>query len=93
MSERKWTPGPWKFDGETEVCMEDDVCAWICNVNFDGTSEVQADADAHLISAAPGLFELADLVNRSFSGGRTMTFTEDDVARFADVIAKARGEQ
>ena len=43
--------------------------------------------------AAPELYELVDLVNQSFGGGKVMTFSDSDIDRFAAVAAKARGEK
>ena len=52
------TRGPWKFDGETTVVMDDDdVEPWICEVNFDGVLENQADADARAIALLPDLLD------------------------------------
>lgn len=57
------TRGPWKFDGETTVVMDDDdVEPWICEVNFDGVLEHQADADARAIAMLPDL--LAEVIAR-----------------------------
>jgi putative IMPACT (imprinted ancient) family translation regulator len=38
------------------------------------------------------LLALVKLVNGSFSGGRVMTFSEQDVEDFKNAIAKAQGE-
>lgn len=57
------TPGPWKLSGEATVVMDDGgVEPWICEVNFEGTSDEQARADASLIALAPALLrEVLDL--------------------------------
>lgn len=85
--ERKWTPGPWEclpVDGR-------DRGAFVY-----GPTETDEGCfvapDAHLIAAAPDMYELVDLVHSSFGGGRTITFSDDDIAAFSAVLAKARGE-
>ena len=50
------------------------------------------EEDARLISAAPDLLALVELVHSSFDGGLTITFSELDVKEFSAAIAKARGQ-
>lgn len=47
--------------------------------------------DMRLIEAAPELYELVELVHQSFGGGNVITFSDEDISRFAEVVAKARG--
>jgi hypothetical protein len=54
--------------------------------------EPEAEDNAHLMAAAPELLDLVSLVNGSFGGGNVVTFSDDDVTRFAEVYAKATGE-
>lgn len=93
MTERKWTPGPWAKD--RFECLRSpegqQVGLWGAGFSWVSRSD-EAEANAHLIAAAPDMYELADLVNSSFGGGRTITFSDYDIARFASVLAKARGE-
>lgn len=60
------TPGPWRYDVESEAVFYDDgvVCP---NITFlsDNTSGERNLADGTLMAAAPDLFELAKLFARS----------------------------
>lgn len=47
--------------------------------------------DMRLIETAPELYELVELVHQSFGGGNVITFSDEDISRFAEVVAKARG--
>lgn len=50
------TPGPWKVTDRFEISMDDgDAQPLVATVNADSASvsEEQAEADAHLIAAAP----------------------------------------
>lgn len=47
------TPGPWVGDDDGEVCMDDDVAAWVCCVNFDNVADEQALADLRRIARLP----------------------------------------
>jgi hypothetical protein len=51
------TPGPWVGgdDPDGEICTGDDVCAWICCVNYDDTTNAQASSDARRISHVPDM--------------------------------------
>ena len=100
MSETKWTPGPWEVcdlsirDGVPvhEITSLHDSC-WIAQVqdhrNCSGT--LPGSANAHLIAAAPELYEaleaLVPFVNGAFEGAMQRVKS----ARAA--LRKARGEQ
>ena len=67
----KWTPGPWKYEEELRANMssiigDDRVVAAIPNeFEFDGDEGLAAQrANAHLIAAAPALYEALDDVLR-----------------------------
>lgn len=103
MADAKFTPGPWVAisrgsygpDGE-----EADVHVqawWDVNGPLDDTNFMRGSyciADAHLIAAAPELYEaletcLAHLVRSTQLGARGY---EDDIIRIRAILAKARGE-
>ena len=97
MSETKWTRGPWFLNvpepGDKELVIEtQDVRVW---VDFDDVNHTLADATAHLIAAAPDLYEalkeLADLMRGVIAGDYTpdsFTLQPADAA-----LGRARGEQ
>lgn len=86
MSERKWTPGPWTtgldsgqwFVADQNGELVATVCEW---------STALDQADAHLIAAAPEMYEALDALayhpaHQDTAMGR----------RARDILAKARGE-
>jgi len=95
MTERKWTPGPWKFDvsGEWTHLIEnengDDV---LCGCGCCGSPNLHRN-DAYLIASAPDLYEaLSTCLN--FIGN-----TEDEMGetlmcgdKSRAALEKARGE-
>ena len=99
MSEPKWTPGPWAVetrDKETWVvayCGDDDPW-FVCNPElYIGPGKTdRAPANAHLIAAAPDLYEAMDGLHSWFGeegDGRDISALLI-AARAA--LAKARGE-
>lgn len=87
MSDTKWTPGPWKLYGGT--------IAWasptgprrhIAHMAWDVEADEYAAHDAHLIAAAPELYEALEAALDEDSGLMCA-----DKMRAA--LAKARGEQ
>lgn len=57
MTTSKHTPGPWAYDpAELRIYYADgDVEPTVAYVEYDNSSEAQAEADARLIAAAPEL--------------------------------------
>lgn len=107
MTERKWTPGPWRFElVEYKDMMVPDLdpdCAeWNIYAN-DGNDypimeskpyyPVQSDNihDAHLIAAAPDLYEALDMAMREMA---VNGYRDDDgpMPKIFAALAKARGE-
>lgn len=93
MSEPKFTPGPWSFDGRDVVGMvgEIDTCIAEC---FDHSSidRHNAKANAYLIAAAPELYEALELL---VSYGDVFAYragTENPYLKGKAALAKARGE-
>lgn len=88
------TPGPWKVVDRFYVWTDDDVScevAKVCDENLDDDMLAQADADARLIAAAPGLLAaLKDCVEwlESVPLGDA---PQRSVQNARSVIAKAEG--
>lgn len=81
MTERKWTPGPWRIDsddcGNVDVISVDD---WVV--------AEKAGNDAHLIAAALDLYEALEDALDWHDGEDNET-----IAKWRSALAKARGEQ
>jgi hypothetical protein len=100
----KWTPGPWRVDqynqpvtvcGQKIPCFEVDSeidACWIAKVqdhrNCMGTPE--GSANAHLIAAAPELYEALDNMLRI--GGPHYDECTARIKKAHAALAKARGE-
>lgn len=82
MSEPKFTPGPWYVDGTFVTNDEDlDICSM---------GDVAWEANAHLIAAAPELYEaLRDLIAYCDPTG---DYIDDELVWARAALAKARGE-
>lgn len=94
MSDSKHTPGPWFARGRYIGTRNHMSYVGECrDVNGNWCDDAKACADASLIAAAPELLDLAKLVQGSFGGGRTVTFSDDDIAAFSAVISKAEGKR
>ncbi len=96
MSEAKHTPGPWSIsqagqlnDTNGKIVEFARVSILTYTSGFDAPS--QAIANGRLIAAAQEMYELVKLVHGSFGGGRTITFSDDDIAQFKAAVAKAEG--
>lgn len=84
------TPGPWEYEaGDPLSCVSTSVDGRYTDIAY--LSLPNHAANARLIAAAPDLLRLCELVNDSFGGGCTITFTDSDIEDFAAVIAKAKG--
>jgi hypothetical protein len=86
MSDAKFTPGPWRI--ERDACKfvktigpisaeKDSAGSWLCII----------DEDAHLISAAPEMYELLYKISKG-----EVSFSLDLLNEIDKVLAKARGE-
>ena len=88
MSEPKWTPGPWK------------VIAGPSSFHaLRGETQKQAEANAHLIAAAPELYDAIELILPLARGYRPegQTYEARQTCRSwieaaENALAKARGE-
>lgn len=95
MSETKFTPGPWFVSTandenayEMGVQSEHDVKWHVCDIC--GGRDIDQQANAHLIAAAPELFEALNLMVTTHDEGGWPTATIM-IARAA--LAKSRGEK
>lgn len=88
----EWTPGPWEAVNERDVDTADGKCIAIMGVGVD-----EFEANAHLIAAAPDLYEALEKILREcgdeMSDGYLANFVHSDKASVARAaLAKARGE-
>lgn len=97
MSETKFTPGPWvliegQFNSEVEVTTDsrqENSKGKICGMDiyFDGSHGVEQPANAHLIAAAPEMYEMLRDILKNYECG---SFVDEQMEL---VLAKARGEK
>lgn len=97
MTETKFTPGPWKFDGEDSGYYDlptlniRDKDGYIIAGAVDFYSDPGL-SNAHLIAAAPDLYEALDKIMRmdlSWGYDKAMGKSQEIAYR---ALAKARGE-
>lgn len=95
MSEAKFTPGPWNVsvDGDGEVAILKNASF----VTYAFPTELGAGGDtksnAHLISAAPDLYEaLSDLVSSLECSEKDALIIRQEIKIARAALAKARGE-
>lgn len=95
----KFTPGPWVFDGDNpmnqgfDVAMQDGgiLATAYYDVGRDEYSAQQAEANAHLIAAAPDLLLACEVALLKFKHSPLdLISIAADIIRAA--IAKAKGE-
>lgn len=98
MAGTKFTPGPWGWDGERLVGLKGPVLDYAA---YEGMWFARYDADedtanAHLIAAAPDLYEALSLfleVAEAFSEeGSPLPSDGPSFDRARTALAKARGE-
>lgn len=96
MTERKWTPGPWLV--EVDESSQVERYPMIASENYGVVGSegmygvIETDyANAHLIAAAPDLYEALESLVRDYDIGEMTDTPELDAANAA--LAKARGEQ
>ena len=97
MTERKWTEGPWNFD---ELNVGKSFCwCWQIRTEYGGTpvyvecasrrgGEIRGnEATAHLIAAAPCLYEALETAVELLESHRLLSLAPDAES----ALAKARG--
>ena len=98
MSE-KFTPGPWylEFDNcdEEGFLEEAEFTGAIVGADGEGVLQVYSKANAHLIAAAPEMYEALELIYGRLlmsdrDGGSRITAEDGEMAELA--LKKARGE-
>ena len=96
MTEFKGTQGDWIVDCVDKhgyFITSDSQQNAIAKVYQLFEDDQKAKSNANLVSAAPDLLKLAELVYHSFGGDLVITFTESDVEKFKQTIEKAIGNQ
>lgn len=98
----KFTPGPWKVEFEDIECCEDDPHVYVvhCKTVSPDTALLEFNiteenvANAHLISAAPEMYEALKLAYGIIYQAAKNSFEAEDILnRFDSVLKKARGEE
>jgi hypothetical protein len=106
MTDTKFTPGPWMWRQSTDMSFGDDKKTWCLAPGIliadmtDGTpgGDKRDRANAHLIAAAPDLYEaLSSVGDNLLSGddsahGGYVDLDGAAVQKIMDALAKARGE-
>lgn len=100
MTAPKHTPGPWSFQGAatrwitapSETGMPWYVAEVIGGCDHDGSGVDRQDANAHLIAAAPELYEALNLL--LYRACKELADPEDceEIQRAERAISKSRGE-
>lgn len=97
MRDVKWTPGPWRiappeygWDHFAAILDKDGIVAR-CHIAALSRSHEQTAADAHLIAAAPELYEVL-ATHPGYSADTTFAEIWLWLARKDAALAKARGE-
>lgn len=97
MSDMKWTPGPW-IRCDAEINEDASSHGWFVRVaphrviTVEGRTADEADANAHLVAAAPGLVDaLLEAIIWDAYDEQGQPAVWLDKARAA--LAKARGEE
>ena len=90
----KWTPGPWRASATREVFSPSKRT--VCRAHLDGERCTEALANAHLIAAAPDMYEALERL-AGMKPGRANAATAQDLyltvrAIAESALAKARGE-
>ena len=105
-NETRWTPGPWiaypnqdenlfyiaQQDGAPYTPGYSDVCGLSCHT-WDGERFTVQQANAHLVAAAPELYEALDMLMESTGPGDAAHLLAEERANIMALLAKARGEQ
>ena len=89
--EPKWTPGPWVLVGDSRTIIESESGDGIIGINSQSMSWLEIDdANAHLIAAAP---ELYDALLYVLSVCPAIDYIGEEArAEARAALAKARGE-
>lgn len=94
---KKWTPGPWEWDGKVWDYDKENEAPWLVGVDdgpivLCGGIECTSEANAHLIAAAPELYESLEKAI-DYHKKRNLGWHSDElVVSMEAALAKARGE-
>lgn len=102
MSERKWTPGPWTTGDVTLPCVEictiegefEEIPVWAPYSvgGVDSPGWLEPARNAHLIAAAPELYEALEFMRACMEHGCAPSGKELAIKNARTALAKARGE-
>lgn len=101
MSGENWTPGPWFIEvgtGEDDegviyVCHEGTSCPDTTVCQFEDYKDAEDNANAHLISAAPEMYDTLDKISRRIQAGTLDEWSWQALVDLAErTLEKARGE-
>lgn len=87
MNKHKWTPGEWRIESDGWISTESDPVCMIEEGGFSGHFKY-AEHDAHLIAAAPDLYEALAEID-AWSRRQDIALPSPAIYR---AMAKARGE-
>lgn len=93
--EAKHTPGPWtvldNFNDKygKNIYVHDSLGRAVHYSEPEDEGYKEALSNANLISAAPDMIKLIELVYKSFGGGNVITFSDKDIFEFENVYKKA----
>ena len=95
-NEPKFTPGPWNYKGSEIISTHEKRGRPVSVVDlFGAMGGEDSDADAHLIAAAPDLYEALEHLQSVQNGPPLIRFEADwqeAMAKTKAALAKARGE-
>lgn len=92
-----WTPGPWWVEGEVVCAPDGDNFPWyVAIAERCGYPNDQSRANAHLIAAAPELYEALEALSEHFTqvvkAFRVDSEEHETLVAARAALAKARGE-
>ena len=94
---KEWTPGPWEWDAKVWDYDKEEAAPWLVGIDggpivLCGEIDCSSEADAHLIAAAPELYDALEKVIKYHKLGNLGRHSDELVASIELVLAKARGE-
>jgi hypothetical protein len=101
MSETKFTPGPWRLADHSYTFIiskpgDGYITRDVCRMDASTMSAFQQKANAHLIAAAPELYEALEELHAQQNGPpleKYKTRWEKAMRKTEAALAKARGEE
>ncbi len=94
MKKSKWTKGPWHLDRFTTADKDITIGEVAVRIDYDDVNHKEQEANAHLIAAAPELYEaLAGLVEMAGAHPQPDGSINGPWDKAVNALKKARGEQ